>query len=209
MSVTKKPVGNKTTEVILGSAAAKIQAAVVSLNSAIEVVGKLDEKANESVLQVSNLEDKIGALTQDLANKTAQNKIEVEQAYNADKEAFVDKYLHERKLETIDANELEELKDKVARAEENTANAVRSAVGTAVGIEQSKSASALKIAELGFAAKEAQNTAEINQAKSQIKFLEEQVQMWKGALDDERKAGVERSKAGAVGTINVGQPGQR
>lgn len=205
MSTTKAPVkGNKTTEIVLGSAAMKLSSAVTAVLAAVEVVKGLDEKAQDSTLLVTNLEDKIGGLEQDYKNKVAQSKIELQQAYESDKESFVDLYLKQKNLQTINSTELEELNNKVTKFDQILADTVSKEVGKAVGIEKSNSASALKVATLEFTAKEAQNTAEITQLKNQVTFMTEQVTMWKTALEDERKAGVERAKAGSIGTLNVG-----
>ena len=62
------------------------------------------------------------------------------------------------------------------------------------------------MAKLEFEKKEADNKAAITQLTDKVKFLEEQVGYWKEALEEERKAGVERSKASSIGTLNVGTP---
>ncbi len=210
METTKKSVskGNKTTEIIVGAAVAKLTGAIVSLNTVVAEVGKLEQKASDGILKVSDLEDKIGGLEQDLKNKTAQSKIELEQAYNSNKENFVGQYLAEKKLTAVDSMEYGQLQVKLEEATKNVADTVKAEVGKAVGIEQNNSKNALAIQKLEFEKVQAQSTAQLSQSASQITFLEAQVKMWKDALDAERAAGVERAKASSIGTLNVGQPGR-
>jgi hypothetical protein len=200
----KKATGNKTTEIIIGSAAVKLQNAVKSAYSALEEVKNLDVKAQEGTLKVSDLEDKIGGLKQDLENKTAQNKIDLQQAYDADKKAFVDNWLKENNVVVVDDATYKNLQNELASMEVKMESTVRTEVGKAVGIEKANSANALKIAQLEAEKKEASNVAEISQLKAQIMFLEKTSKSWEDALTAERAAGIERAKASSINTLNVG-----
>ena len=200
-TVAKK--GNKTTEIIVGAAANKLSTAVKGLNSAIEEVGKLEVKAQDYTLQISDLEDKIGGLKQDLQNKVAQNKIELQQQYDTDKKAFAVKWLTENDMIFILNDELTKLKESLVEAQMNVEEKVSKAVGAATGALKSDYVNQLKLTTLEHEKKEADNSAKITQQESQIKFLNEQVVMWKTALEDERRASVERAKA-SIGTLNIG-----
>jgi SpoU rRNA methylase family enzyme len=186
--------GNKTTEIIIGAGASKLTTAVAALSSVVEVINQLPAKVQENVLLVSDLEDKIGVLQQDLKNKTAQNKIEIEQAYEADKEAFVSKWLNENGKTAVASEEYSEMQEKIANFEETLETTVAKEVGKAVGIEKNNSAQALKIKELEFEKKEADNKAEINQLKQQNAFLTQQAEQWKKMLETQIANETERSK---------------
>ena len=203
----KKPAvkrGNKTTEIIIGAGAAKIEAAVKSLLQVAPEVEKLQETINKSTLEVVNLEDKIGGLEQDLKNKVAQNKIDLQQAYDADQKAFADKYLAANNMEAVSSDKLETLESALEEATTKVSQTVTAAVNAATSSMKKDHDNADALAKMTFEKKEAENTAKITQLESQVKFLNEQVGYWKQALEDERKAGVERAKAASIGTLNVG-----
>jgi len=200
--------GNKTTEIIIGSAASRMEAAVKALLQVAPEVEKLKTTLNSGTLEVVNLEDKIGALKQDLTNKVAQNKIELQQAYDADQKAFVDNYLQRNKLVAILETKMDELHDSLDEATTKMSENISKAVNAATSAMKKDHDNADALAKMTFEKKEAENTAKITQLESQVKFLTEQVGYWKKALEDERVAGVERAKAASIGTLNVGQSGR-
>lgn len=196
--------GNKTTEIVIGAGAAKLATAVTALATVVEVINQLPLKVQENVLLVSDLEDKIGGLKQQLENETAQNKISLQQAFDADKQTFVDRWLNANSMTPVAIAEFQKMQNTIDNAEETLENTVKSEVAKAVGFEKSNSANALKIMQLEHEKKESSNQAEITQLKQQNKFLEEQMGYWKKALEDERAAGIERSKASSISTLNIG-----
>lgn len=208
MSETKTPVkkGNKTTELIIGSAAAKVEAAVKSLLNVAPEVAKLQTTINQSTLEVVNLEDKIGSLKQDYANKVAQNKIEIEQQFKADEKAFVDNWMRSNGMTCLPAADLSRMKTDLTEATQNVQETVNKAVNAATSAMKKDHDNATAMAKLEFEKKEADNKASIVQLTDKVEFLEEQVSYWKQALEEERKAGVERAKASSIGTLNVGTP---
>lgn len=203
-AAAKKAVGNKTTEIIVGTAASKLATAVAGFKAVIEQVGGLEELAGQGILKVSDLEDKIGGLEQDLKNKTAQNKIDLQQQYDTDKEVFVQKYCNENGMTTVKTEEYEELKDSLEEATTNMEANIAKEVGKAVGIEKNNSANALKVAELEAKAKDATNVATIAQLKEQVTFLTSQCKILNESLTAEREAGIKRAQAASISTLNIG-----
>lgn len=181
----KKAVGNKTTEVIIGTASTKLIAAVAGLGAAVEAANKLPEVIQDYTLRVTDLEDKIGGLDQEFKNKVAQNQIEIKQAFERDRETFVSGWLQSKGLTTISATEVSELRDAVENATTNQETAVKNAEARAIGIEKSNSANALKIANLEHEKKEADNLATIKQQQQQITFLETQMKNLQTLLDSQ------------------------
>lgn len=203
--VAKKAlIGNKSTEIIVGAAAAKLSTAVKGLSSVVEEIGKLDQRVLDSTLQVTNLEDKIGGLEQDLKNKTAQNKIELQNQYDTDRKAFVDKWLSENGFICTTQENLDELEEKLEAATTKMEDTIKKEVSAATGAMASKHNSELKILGLEHEKKEAANLAEIAQLKNQNAFLATQVDNWKLMLDKQVAAETSRAQYGAVHTINVG-----
>lgn len=196
--------GNKTTEIIVGAGAQKLVTAVAALRGVVEVIDQLPTKVQENLILVSDLEDKIGGLKQDLQNKTAQNKIEIEQAYQADCRSFVDKWLSANGMTSIETSDLNELKSDLEEATTKMNENVAKAVNAATSSMKKEHENEIKMKTMEFEKKEADNLATIKQNAEQIKFLNEQVGYWKKALEDEREAGVKRAQASSIGTLNVG-----
>lgn len=71
-------------------------------------------------------------------------------------------------------------------------------------MEKANSANALKIAQLEHQNKEATNTAKIQYLEETVKSLQAQCTAWEKQLEAERAAATERSKHGAINTLNVG-----
>lgn len=196
--------GSKTTEIIIGSAAAKLTNAVAGMRNAVIEVEKLEGRANDATLQVVNLEDQIGSLKSELSNQKSQNQLELKLAYESDKQSFVSQFLAEKDSKMVSNEEWQKVNNDLYIAKNEQDRAINTAVASATNALKSAHANEIKVAELQHASKEAANNAEITQLKNQNKFLEEQVTMWKAALDAERAAGIERAKAGAINTLNVG-----
>lgn len=196
---SKKVVGNKSTEVIIGAAAGKLNGALQSILGAVKEAEKIGTLIEEGTLKVANLEVQVAEVGQDLANKKAQATLELKLAFEGDKQTFVNGYLQEKSLIAVPASELAAQQQKIAEVDA----AITREVGKAVGIANSANQSKIRELELTQKATEAENSARIKQQEEQIVFLKSQVEMWKGALDSERNAGVERAKAGAIGSVNV------
>jgi hypothetical protein len=190
--------GTKTSEVILGTAAIKLGAGMKALGDMIGEIDKLTAKVNENILIISDQEDKIAAKALELKNAVAQNKIELQQAYESDKEAFVQTWLNENDYEMISTTDLSDLKDELEKAISDTDKEVKREVAIVTNALTSKHAADKREYELTFAAKEAQNIAALSQKDEKIKFLEAQVLSWQTALDKEREASVQRAQAGTV-----------
>lgn len=186
--------GNKTTEIIIGAANLKLSSAVKALTEGLAVVGQLEEKVQDGVLQVTDLEDKIGGLEQDFKNKKAQQEIDLKLAYDSKRVEFVQEYLDKNNLETITSAELQELKSKAFVTEAETQQAISSAVGAATSSMKKEHEADKKIAALEHEKKEASNVAEINQLKQQNKFLEDQLNNMRTLLNKQMEQETERAK---------------
>lgn len=195
--------GTKTTEVILGSAAARLESGLKSLSGVVESVAKLEEKINQNALFISDQEATIAAKGMELRNLIAQNKIELQQAYEANKEGFVRGWLLEKDYQIIKSADLVQLRNDLTAAKADTNAQINREVAIVTNTLNRNHESAKKEYELEFKAKEAQNVAALAQKDDKIKFLEEQVASWKKALDDEREASVKRAQAAQIQNLNV------
>lgn len=199
--------GTKTTEIIIGAASSKLETGLKALIGVVDEVAKLDSKISENTLLISDLEDKIAAKEVELKNSIAQNKIELQQAYDSDRQGFVRAWVMEKGYEVVEAASLAQLKADLAAAKADTEAQIKAQVAIVTNTLNRNHESAKKEYELEFKAKEAQTAAALAQKDDKIKFLEDQVASWQKALNDEREAGVKRAQAGAIQTLNVGGNG--
>jgi predicted nucleic acid-binding Zn-ribbon protein len=206
---TAKPVGNKATEVIIGQAASKLSTAVKGIMDAQGEITKLADKADEYALIIVSQETKLSELEQEYKNRLNQARIELQQSLSADRARFVQEWLSENKLTTISNEELASLNSALVNAESNLEKEIKAAEARAFGIAKADKESALKIASLEHAQKEASNVAEISHLKNEVASLKAQVEMLTKQLDEQRKATVEVAKAGSIGTIQVGNTQER
>jgi archaellum component FlaG (FlaF/FlaG flagellin family) len=201
---TPAPKGTKTTEVILGSAAAKLTTGVKALSDMMNEVMKLENTVQENLLIISDQEDKIASLAINLKNAVAQNKIELQQAFDSNQESFVNAWLTENEMTAISNEELQDFRNAITQAKEATEKEVKTQVAIVTNTLTSRHASEKREYELQFAAKEAETKAALSQKEEKIKFLQEQVDAWKKALEDEREASVKRAQASQIQNLNVG-----
>jgi predicted nucleic acid-binding Zn-ribbon protein len=196
--------GNKNTEVIVGSAAIKLESAVKSILGAAQEVSNLDNRAAECTLKVSDLEDKIGSLESELKNQKAQNKFELDLQFKADKKSFVDVWMNENNMVYLPSIDLEDLKTKLSEATQEVNQTVSKAVNAATGALNKSHESDLKIRGLEYTTKEATNIATIDQLRSEVAIWKQQAEQWQKALDSERAARIETSKNSTVSQTFTG-----
>lgn len=211
---TEKPVkkaaskGSKNTEIIVGQAAMKLTAATKALQEAVAASNNLEETIAQNVLKASTVEDQISDLKQTYAQQKAEMEFQLSLDYKTNKKAFADAFLNENGLTAVPTGDFNNLKEELEVTKKDFVAKVNSEVGKVKGMLENDYVQKTKIAQLEFDSKQAETSARLSQKEDTIKFLNEQVAMWKGALDAERAAGVERSKAGAIGSINLGQQGR-
>lgn len=206
VKVTPAPKGTQKSEAILGTASVKLGTGLKAFEEMVETIAKLPNEINDNLLIIADQETKIAEQALTLKNNIAQNKIELDQAYQRDKKAFVETWLQENNKVAIDQDELEELREELSAAEEATAAEVKKEVGAVTGILTARFNGEKRELELTFKAQEAQNVAQLAQATEKIKFLEGQVDSWRTALDKEREASVQRAQASSINqTITSGK----
>lgn len=205
-NVIPAPKGTQKSEAILGTAVVKLASGVKALSEVSETISQLGEQIHDNLLIISDQETKIAEQAQTLKNNIGQNKIELDQAYQRDKYAFVEEWLKANNKVAIDQEELEELREELTQAETATAAEVKKEVGIITGVLTTRFNAEKRELELTFKAQEAQNIAQLAQKDDKIKFLEEQVKNWMDALTKERDASVARAQASSINqTITSGK----
>ena len=201
--VKQKAKGTPKTEAIIGAASNKIVTATKSLNDAVAAALKLTQTLDENALKIADQEEKLQNLQTEYANKRTQQHIDLDLAYKADQKQFAEQYLAANTLVAVEKDEYVSLQQELEELKQNFNDKVRTEVGKAEGIANSRAKAAEELAQARYEAKEAGNLAEIKNLQAQLNFANQQISVWKTQLDEERKAGVERAKASAIGTVSV------
>jgi len=197
-----------STEIVLGQAAQQITKAVAELNNATASVNQLTAKAEELTLLVANKEEAIKALEVEFAEKERQLKVDLDLSFKANTDRVVNEYLTSVNKVAVSASELNTLKSELEEAKSNTEAQIKREVSAVASNLKSQYENEIKLIHSENKAIAAENAAKIGTLATQNKFLEEQVTKLYLQLDAERAAGIERAKAGSVGSINVAPAGK-
>ena len=211
MAVTKTTPAKKasaSTEIVLGQAAQQITKAVSELASATNTINKMVGQAEELTLQVANKEEAIISLDVAFAEKERQLKVDLDLSFRANTDRVVNEYLTSVGKTVIPASELSSLRKELDEVKSNTDGLIKKEVATVVSSLKSQYENEIKLIHSENKAIAAENAAKIGTLANQNEFLSEQVTKLYLQLDAERAAGIERAKAGSVGSINVSGQGK-
>lgn len=211
MAVTKTTPAKKasaSTEIVLGQAAQQITKAVSELASATNTINKMVEQAEELTLQVANKEEAIISLDVAFAEKERQLKVDLDLSFRANTDRVVNEYLTSVGKTVIPASELSSLRKELDEVKSNTDGLIKKEIATVVSSLKSQYENEIKLIHSENKAIAAENAAKIGTLANQNEFLSEQVTKLYLQLDAERAAGIERAKAGSVGSINVSGQGK-
>ena len=201
--VTSNKKASVSTELVLGQAAQQITKAVAEMAAASATLTKLTAQADDLTLLVANKEDQIAALEVEFAEKARQAKVNLEVSMKANTDSVVNTYLSENGKVAITKTELtnlnKELTDIKASAEAETKKQVAIVTNTL----STQYANDKRFVEAENKALAAETTAKLNALIQNEKNLQAQVENLFEQLNAERNAGIERAKAGSIGTINV------
>jgi aspartyl/asparaginyl-tRNA synthetase len=197
-----------TTEVVLGKAAQQIAKAVSELNAATESVNQLASKTEDLTLQVANKEEAIAALEVEYNERKRQSDVDLQLTMKSSAERLVNEYLTSNGYVSISANELNSLRSELEQTKSTTEAQIKKEVATVASTLKSQYENEIKLIQSENKAISAENAAKIGTLATQNKFLEDQVTKLYLQLDAERAAGIERAKAGSVGSINVAPAGK-
>jgi hypothetical protein len=211
MAVTKPTQKKATasTELVLGQAAQQITKAVAELNGATASIGKLSAQAEELTLQVANKEDAIAALEIAYKEKERQLSVDLDLSFKSNTDGVVTEFLKSNGKVSISSEELQSLRQDLAETKANAEAEAKKQVAQATATIKSDYENAIKLLHSENKAVAAENAAKIGTLETQNSFLKEQVVTLYAQLDSERSAGIERAKAGSVGSINIGDGGRK
>ena len=193
--------GTVKTEVVIGAAAVKLNNALKQVTSAITTLGELNTNIEDLSLKVAAKEAEIKELETKFQEQKRAGAIDVEASIKEHGTRQAEAVLLEAGRVTIEQVEL----DKLLALKTDFDTQVRAEAQKGISAATSSHNHAMALKEAEFKTKEAETNAKLTQSQSQITFLTTQVEDWKNQLVAERAASVERSKASAVGSIQVGQ----
>ena len=171
--VKKVVKGNKTTEIIIGSAAAKLAQATTNLKQAVEAAGGIIAIVDDSTLKVTNLEMQIADLELEFKQKKAKMAFDLDLEFNKDKDEYVSKYVGSKGLVIVTNDEFSKTQTELTKLKGDLQSEINSKVHAATGALTKEHNNAIMIKDLQHANKEADNNAKINQLMEQNKFLTE------------------------------------
>lgn len=204
-----KKVGTPKTEQIIGTAAMKLTKAAAEIKESFDIIDKLVGAAEEVTLEITNKESKLALLDTEYAEKKRAYQVQNELDFREDRVKHVQSYLDENKMTMLTAADHTKLVSMAANNEKALKDAV-SAAEAIVGNTLKRNYEADKrVMEAEFQTKEAANVAKIASLTTELLAAKAEAGRWEAALTAERAAGVERSKASAVGAVNIGQPNSR
>jgi hypothetical protein len=198
-----------STEIVLGQAAQQIAKGVSELKSASETISQLVKASEDLSLQVANKETQIADLDVQFAEKARQKEVELDLNFKASQDRVVTNYLTENGKVAISKTDLANLQKELADTKANAEAVTKKEVAIVSSSLKSQYENEIKLIQSENNTKSVENASKIGTLTEQKNFLETQVAKLYQQLDAERAAGIERAKAGSVGSINVGSDNRK
>lgn len=193
-----------SSEVVIGAAAASLKKGLGELKNVVEELLSLEEKSSQLQLGIAGAEDKLKELDVQFVEKLRAHNVEFDLKVKERAMQVVEQVLGSQHLVAVPKQELDTLNSSLTKWQTDFETIVKKEVASASGAIAGNFSQKEKLLEADYRAKEAQNLASIEGLKLQVQSLMVQVEDWKDQLVAERAASVEKSKAGAIGAINVG-----
>jgi hypothetical protein len=198
-----------STEIVLGHAAQQIAKGVSELNSASATIAKLVQASEDLSLQVANKETQIADLDVQYGEKARQKEVELDLNFKASQDRVVTNYLTENGKVAISKTDLANLQKELADTKANAEAVTKKEVAIVSSSLKSQYENEIKLIQSENNTKSVENASKIGTLTEKAAFLETQVAKLYQQLDAERAAGIERAKAGSVGSINVGSDNRK
>lgn len=195
--------GNAATEMIIGSAVSDLKKVIAAADAATSKMQDLADEAEKQQGIIAQREDQIKELDVTFAETKRQKEVQMALALKENERKTVDEILAKQDLTAVDKKDYAKFQSDLATIKTEAEAEASKAAFAATGSLKKQHENDLALSKANFEKDQAITTAQLANAKSQIEFLEGQVKLWKESVDAERAAGVERSKAGSIGTINL------
>jgi len=201
MAFTKKASSN--TEVIIGQAANKLNKGLAELKETAQTLIQLSEKSEELTAKIATSEEKIKDLDIEFAEKKRQKEVELSISMKENAQKQVEAILSAEGKVAVVEKDYENLQNSFLQLKSDLQKEISKEVAIVTSKLKAENEQLERLTKAEYEAQQAKVQAELSMKDQQIKFLETQVENWKDALDEERKAGVERAKSSAIGTLNL------
>jgi len=186
------------------------QANTVKLNKATTALQKVVDELNSSSDIYSDLVQNIelknaelGKLETTFEEKEREMKADLVLRAKENERVLVSEVLNKQGKVSIDSSELISLQEELAEIKASFADKVKSEVGKAVGMANSKHQSELREKDLGFEARTASMQAALENAAEKIDVLNNQVTDYKTQIAEDRHARVQEAQARGGQTIHL------
>lgn len=199
----KSASGTKHTEEVIGSALGQMKKGISELGNVVETVNKLVEEAEQLSGIIAAKEIKIEELDVAFGEAKRQKEIQLKMDLQENALRAAADILSSQGKIAIDKSAYESITKELSETKTNMDKEISKQVNSAASSMKKDFDNAAALAASDYKAKEAQTTAQLSTLQGQITFLSGQVEMWKGALDAERAAGVQRAQAASIGSVNI------
>ena len=173
-------------------------------NTAAEALKELIQAAEDVSKKIQELEIEKNTLAEELEISKRENKIELGLSVKENEEEVLQNILNTRSLETINPEELEELRETADRATSELKEEIQKAVDAAIEEKRIKDQLAKSEEDREVAVERATNQAKIDAFETQIDNERKVSEDLRVQLSAEREAGVKRAEAAGAMTINTG-----
>lgn len=204
---TKRPAATPAQrEIIIGGAASALGTATAVITG---MLGDLKGTVEDLGLKIDEKTKTLADLNVQYTEKERQLTVQLDLNMKEKGLKAATEILAFNQMTGIPTAELDKLRNDHAALQRDYKAEVEKVTAGIRADEKGKWEQEKKLLEAQHAQSQAENTATINANKTTIAGLEAQVKMLIEQLNEERKAGIERAKAGAIGAINVGDQANR
>lgn len=206
MAAAKK---SDNTDTVISSAAAALAKAITNIQEAFKSVDGLNETAETLTRDIAAKKAEISGLTEEYQTKYRQSEIDFNLKLAEKKDATINEYLKSIGKEAVESTQYRHLQNELARAITERNDEVKKAVAIENNRLTKEHTAELALFESQHQTATVKQTAQIEALGKENANLKEQVAMLVQQLNAERSAGIERSKASTIGSVNFPAPNGR
>lgn len=176
----------------------------IELQKQMSALGGFSETVHILAEDIEFKQQELTTIEQEISDAQRKANAELKLRILEDEDTVVKSILVNRGLTTIDADELNSLRNELAAAQYDNEDAINSAVAAQASKGKRELEAALTSAQLGHEVATANDTATITMLRTQLADAREANTELKQMLNEEREARVSIAKAGT--NINVSAP---
>lgn len=181
----------------------KVALEISKQSTALLELGGFSSQLSE---EIEFKQSELTQLEQKIADETRRKNAELELRVLENADSVMVELLNDRGCVAIKSDDLRDLRQSLAQAEQSNEDAIESAVAAAKRSGEQALQAAVSNAKSTYAVDSANATAEIQMLRTQLSDARDNVAELKEMLNEERKARVEIAQAGT--NINLSAPGK-